>query len=336
MNVVLLIPTGIGCEIGGHAGDANPVAKLIGACCDKLIIHPNVVNASDVNEMPDNALYVEGSILDRFLSGEIKLREVHQNKILVAVNSPVTADSINAINAGRATIGIDADIIELKTPLQMIATMENGCATGIVNGWQELIKQVAIYDFDALAIHTPITVDRQVALNYFQHGGVNPWGGVEAKASKLIATALNKPVAHAPIDTVTIDDKELYFIHEKIVDTRIAVEAISRCYLHCVLKGLHRAPRIENINGNGLSCNDIDFMLSPHGCIGIPHNACILNRIPVIVVKENTTVFSELNYRFTYVENYLEAAGLITAYRAGITAKSVQRPLSSVNVIKEK
>ncbi len=55
MNVVLIIPTGIGCEIGGHAGDANPVAKLIGACCDNLILHPNVVNASDVNEMPENS-----------------------------------------------------------------------------------------------------------------------------------------------------------------------------------------------------------------------------------------------------------------------------------------
>ncbi|MHB8898830.1 MAG: DUF3326 domain-containing protein [Thermoguttaceae bacterium] len=27
MNIVLVIPTGIGCEIGGHAGDANPVAN---------------------------------------------------------------------------------------------------------------------------------------------------------------------------------------------------------------------------------------------------------------------------------------------------------------------
>ena len=68
MIVVLIVPTGLGAEIGGHAGDANPVAKLLGACCDKLITHPNVVNGSDINEMPENALYVEGSILDRFLS----------------------------------------------------------------------------------------------------------------------------------------------------------------------------------------------------------------------------------------------------------------------------
>ena len=29
MNVVLIIPTGLGAEVGGHAGDANPVAKVI-------------------------------------------------------------------------------------------------------------------------------------------------------------------------------------------------------------------------------------------------------------------------------------------------------------------
>ena len=75
MNIVLIIPTGIGAEIGGHAGDGNPVAKLFGSICDNLITHPNVVNASDINEMPENTLYVEGSILDRFLRGEIYLNQ---------------------------------------------------------------------------------------------------------------------------------------------------------------------------------------------------------------------------------------------------------------------
>ena len=34
MNVVMIIPTGIGCEIGGHCGDATPPARLLGACCE--------------------------------------------------------------------------------------------------------------------------------------------------------------------------------------------------------------------------------------------------------------------------------------------------------------
>ena len=67
---ILIIPTGIGCEIGGHAGDANPVCKLLASCSDLLITHPNVVNSSDINEMPDNVWYVEGALLDRFILGE--------------------------------------------------------------------------------------------------------------------------------------------------------------------------------------------------------------------------------------------------------------------------
>ena len=75
MNVVMIVPTGIGCEIGGHAGDASPAAKLLASVCDNLIIHPNVVNASDINEITENMWYVEGSILDRFLLNQIKLRK---------------------------------------------------------------------------------------------------------------------------------------------------------------------------------------------------------------------------------------------------------------------
>ena len=55
-NVVMLVPTGIGCEIGGHAGDAGPAARLLASVCDRLLLHPNVVNGSDMNEMPENAL----------------------------------------------------------------------------------------------------------------------------------------------------------------------------------------------------------------------------------------------------------------------------------------
>ncbi|MBI3301389.1 MAG: DUF3326 domain-containing protein [Deltaproteobacteria bacterium] len=63
-NVVLLVPTGIGAEIGGHAGDAGPVARMLAEVSDTLVLHPNVVNASDLNEMPQNALYVEGAVPD--------------------------------------------------------------------------------------------------------------------------------------------------------------------------------------------------------------------------------------------------------------------------------
>ena len=74
-NAVMLVPTGIGSEIGGHAGDAAPAARLLAGACDTLITHPNVVNASDINELPENGLYVEGSVISNLLMGTIGLRK---------------------------------------------------------------------------------------------------------------------------------------------------------------------------------------------------------------------------------------------------------------------
>ncbi len=332
MNVVFIVPTGIGAEIGGHAGDATPAAKLIASVCDKLIVHPNVVNASDTNEMTDNMLYVEGSILDRFLEGQIGLKEAYQNKILVVANSPLPGSTVNAVSAGRVTIGIDAEIMELKTPLKMIGRMEKGVATGDVLGWEELIQQVRGYEFDALAIHTFIEVSEKIALHYFRNGGVNPWGGVEAKASKLIADKLGKPVAHAPYVDFINESKEMFTIYNEVVDPRIAPEIISTCFLHCVLRGLHKAPRVS-MGDDAYWNTDIGFMVSPVNVAGRPHTACVKAGIPVIAVEENKTVLNdEMPSSFIVVKNYLEAAGVISAKKAGITLSSIKRPLERTTI----
>ncbi|MBU0958863.1 MAG: DUF3326 domain-containing protein [Nanoarchaeota archaeon] len=324
MNVVLIVPTGIGAEIGGHSGDANPVAKLIGKCCDKLITHPNVVNGSDINEMPENTLYVEGSVLDRFLRGEIFLKEVFYNKILLVVNKPINNDTINAVNAARVTIGANIKIIELNTTLEMTGFYKNGKADGKVNGFIELVEQIKDYDFDALAIHSNIKVERETKLNYLKNGGVNPWGGIEAITSKLIADKIDRPVAHSPfIDWAKGDDLKDF---NEVVDPRMSAEMVSICYLHCVLKGLHRAPIIDY--NKGLSVDDIDFLITPINCVGEPHIACIDADIKIIAVKENKTVLNDkMPDSFIVVDNYIEAAGLLMAYKAGVACHSVRRPL---------
>ncbi len=79
--------TGIGAEIGGHAGDATPVATLLATVCDTLVTHPNVVNASDVIDIPSNALYVEGSVISRLLMGTIGLHRVRGNRLLVVIGA---------------------------------------------------------------------------------------------------------------------------------------------------------------------------------------------------------------------------------------------------------
>lgn len=316
MNVVMIVPTGIGCSIGGHAGDANPAAKLLGSACDNLILHPNVVNASDINEMPENAWYVEGGILDRFLNGEIYLKKPKANKILLIVNKPIRPETINAVNAARHTIGCDIEICELETPVEMEGFYkEDGSATGLFRGVDSLVDQIKNIEFDAAALSTQIKVKKEIALSYFRMGGVNPWGKIEAMVSKEITNRINKPFAHAPVET---DDLEIRALNE-VVDPRIAAEVISTCYIHCVFKGLHKAPRISKA---GLSVDDIDCLVTPVNCVGQPHLACLRKRIPVIAVANNVpAVTVDMPKEFIIANTYLEAAGMILAIKTGINLR---------------
>jgi len=321
MNTVFIIPTGIGCKIGGHAGDATPAFKLIASISDIAITHPNVVNASDINEMPDNTWYVEGSILDRFLEGKIYLEKPKNNRILLAVNKPIRPETINAVNAARHTIGCEIEIMEMIDLFEMDGYFNSDRSAGGEHyGVTSLIWQIKKhgYDFDALAIATPITVPKEMALHYFRNGGVNPWGGIEAIVSKKIANELNKPVAHAPIEN---DDPEIKFFNE-LVNPRIAAEVLSMAYIHCVFKGLHKAPRISD---KGLYVSDIDILVTPWECFGRPHKACIRNGVEILGVKENTTCIDEsLNEDDAYwVDNYIEAAGWLQSYKKGITRYSI-------------
>ncbi len=327
---VFIVPTGLGAQIGGHAGDANPAAKLIASCCDKLIVHPNVVNASDINEMTENMLYVDGHMLDRFLTGSIGLKEVTKpNRIILAANPPITPMTINAVNAARVTIGADIEIVELHKELKMIASTHEGGKQqgGLTFGVDHLVDQFtsayAKGEFDVLALHTPILVQRDIALDYLRNGGINPWGGVEAQVSRQISKFLKCPVAHAPLDTTPNNDPELLNFNE-IVHSRIAPEQISNAYLHCVLKGLHRAPLPVVHTATSIHPSDVDFMISPWCEDGEPHKACMKRGIPIIYVKSNSVeACRKSNQNGLVALSYLEAAGMISCMNAGVTPVSV-------------
>ena len=328
MNVVFIIPTGIGCSIGGHAGDATPAAKLIASVCDKIILHPNVVNASDINEMPENALYVEGSILDRFLFGMTRLQQVQSNKILVVVNKATPA-LVNAVNAARSTIGIQATMMALDTPLAMSGWVEDDRATGEVTGLWAAIDQLQDTEgYDAVALVTPIRVHPDTVLEYFRSTGcsVNPWGGIEAFVSSSIADAISKPVAHAPEEDSSAEAAPALakLLYNEVVDRRKAAEVSAEFYIHCILKGLHRAPRPSSW---GISRESVMCLVTPSMCFGRPHEACLSAGIPVIAVRENITALRvEEHPDFLYVENYLEAAGLIACMNAGVNPQMVRSP----------
>ena len=330
MNVVFIVPTGIGAEIGGHAGDATPAAKLIASLCDKLFVHPNVVNASDVNEMTENMLYVEGSILDRFLEGQVGLEEVHSNRMLVVVNE-IRTETVNAASGARATMGADIEMLELKTPLKMVATMRDGKASGDIYGLDEALEQLTKCDFDVLIVNTPIETEEEKVKEYLRKdGGVNLWGGVEAKLSKLMSEKLHCSVIHAPVEA-----SEVFRTFNEVVDPRKAAEMVSVCYLHCCFKGGHAAPRMS-MKDNAHWNTDIDFLVSPINVVGRPHIACRTHSIPIIAVRENKTVLNDvMPDDFIIAENYLEAAGIISAKKAGVTIASVGRPLRKTKIRKK-
>ncbi len=330
MNGIFIIPTGIGCEIGGHAGDATPSAKLIASVCDNLIVHPNVVNASDINEQTENMLYVEGSIIDRFLQGQIALEEVYCNRILLVVNKPLMNETVNSINAGRNTIGTNIDILELDVPLTLDGIFKpDGSASGIMTGAEQAVIQIETYKqehpFDVLAIQTVIDVEEEIAIKYLKEMGVNPWGGAEALCSRYFSRELGLQCAHAPYESGSLKN------FNEIVDPRQAAEVVSVSYIHCILKGLHKAPKIVDYNCRSkatIRVDDIDVMVSPDGCWGVPHEACANWGIPIIFVRENKNIFKPfdtISKNCIMAENYMEAAGIISSIKAGIDRGSVRR-----------
>ncbi len=297
-NIVFIVPTGIGAEVGGHAGDATPVARVLAEVCDILITHPNVVNASDINEMPQNALYVEGSTIARLMMGTVGLHPVRSNRVMMIMDAHeiemFANDTVNAVSAARATYGLNCPkIIQLDPPLRMAAEfMRSGRAAGKINGLERVL---AVLDenrdnFDALAIASVIELDEETHQSYFQQGGEmsNPWGGVEAMLTHALSLLLDLPTAHSPM----LENHNVANFDLGLVEPRLAAEAISLTFIQCMLKGLHRSPGIvtdsDAIRETGvLSAADISCLVIPDNCIGLPTLAALEQGIPVIAVREN-------------------------------------------------
>ena len=350
-NVVHLVPTGIGAEIGGHAGDATPTAKLLASVCDTLITHPNVVNASDIIDLPDNALYVEGSVICRLLMGTVGLNPTRSNSLLVLMDAhdvPVFNNAVvNSVSAARSSYGLRADVVTLEPQMNM-AWREaiSGRAAGRVEGLQPLFD--ALYrhaaHFDAIAITSVIDVPPNAHDDYFRLEGdmINPWGGVEALLTHATSLTYDKPSAHAPM----FESFDLANSDPGVVDPRMAAEAVSLTFLQCILKGLHRSPRIVHDNElfhreSVLTSENVSCLVIPDGCIGLPTLAALEQGITVIAVEENQNLMrntlAELPWQrdqLYTVNNYWEAAGIIAALRTGITPESTRRPLRRTAVIR--
>lgn len=349
-NVVFIVPTGVGAEIGGHAGDAAPAARLLAEVSDTLLTHPNVVNASDVNELPANGLYVEGSVLSRVLMGTAGVQPARSNRVLVVIDEhddPLFVNAaINTVNGARSAYGLDCSrVVKLMPPVRMTAEFApSGRAAGRVEQLDSLFDVLEKYrgEYDAVALSSVISVPHQYHSEYFDKGGemVNPWGGVEAMLTHAVSEVFGVPTAHAPM----FESREIANMDPGEVDPRMASEAVSLTFLQCVLKGLAASPRIVSTIGDShgldaITARDISCLVIPDGCLGLPTLAALEQGIAVVAVKENKNLMrNDLEHlpwspgQFFQVDNYWEAAGVVGCIRAGLPPSSVRRPLPSVEV----
>lgn len=349
-NVALVIPTGVGAEVGGDSGDACAVARFVASNCDTLITHPNVVNAADINELPSNGLYVEGSVLARFLMGTVALERVRSNRVVVFaddhIDKFISDATVNSVSAARATLGLNCpEVILMQDTISMRALYsDSGRAVGSIDKLERLVDKLKELEgsFDAVALSSVIKVPKEFHLDYFRKEMINPWGGVEAMLTHSISTLFNVQSAHSPM----MESRDIMNLDVGTVHPTKSAEAVSTTYLHCILKGLHNAPKIHLISDSQdttglMDVSEVSCLIIPERCLGLPTLAALEQGIPVIAVRDSknrmSNDFESLPFQpgnLLIAENYLEAVGIMQALKSGVSVESIRRPLSHTKVTK--
>lgn len=342
--VLSIIPTGVGCNIGGYAGDAAPVTNLLASTADYLITNPNAVNASDFIKMDDNVVYTEGFSIDLFCQGLVNLYRPYSNRVGLIIEK-TAADGLdivfNILNAVRATHGVDIqDYVITDQPIGgRCVENKTGAFVGTIDNpgvLFEACQQLMAKGVDAIAVTS--NIQDLPTENYAKHFAgeyANPVGGVEAVISHLITKRFQIPAAHGPL----LNIKQLDLAHN-VVDARGAGEMASISGLACVLIGLQRAPQIkvqpDSRVADIININNLLAVVTPAGCLGsIPVLSTRKYKIPVIAVRGNETVLNitqskvRLN-NVVEVSNYAEAAGVALALKKGISVEGISRPLRTL------
>jgi Protein of unknown function (DUF3326) len=342
--VLSLIPTGVGCDIGGYAGDAAPATSLLAAAADYLITNPNAVNASNFIRLDDNVVYTEGYSIDLFCQGRVNLYRPYANRVGLIVEKTEAGglDAVfNIVNTVRAIHGVEiADIVVTDRPIGgRCVENQSGAFAGTVDHPEvlfEACEKLIARGADAIAVTS--NIQDLPAENYAKHFDgqyPNPVGGVEAVISHLITRRYQLPSAHAPL----LNIKQLELTHS-VVDARGAGEMASASGLACVLIGLRGAPQLRprpvRRVADILNLNNLLAVVTPASCLGgVPVLATRKHNIPVIAVRDNRTVLhvTQEEARLSgviEVQNYAEAAGLVVALKAGISLESIARPMHTL------
>ena len=363
LPTLLIIPTGIGCDVGGYAGDAIPAARLLASASECLITHPNVMNGGSLYWPETCIQYVEGYSLNLFAAGEVFLKPVRQQKVGLLLDAGLETDlkkrHLQVADGCVATLGLDIGPM-ITTERAIRINLKKGLSGSswgnieepdvLLRGAEKLKKAGAT----AIAVITRFPDDgNQLETKLYRQGnGVDIIAGVEAVISHFLVKHLLIPCAHAPGLAPLPIDYDL--------DPRTSGEEVGYTFLQSVLVGLSRAPDLisksaikskENsffqVN-TLLSNSDLGAVVAPQGALGGEAVlSCIERFIPLIIVSNQGVLnvsstkmrldclSSDKDKNILFAENYLEAAGLITALRHGINIKSLRRPIDCLKELNE-
>ena len=347
LPTLLVIPTGIGCSIGGFAGDGLPVARLLAAASGCLITHPNVMNGAALYWSDPRLHYVEGWALNRFARGELALAPVRRQRVGLLLDAAMEPElqlrHLQVADACRATLGLSiGPVVITDQAVEVRLTRgESGASWGqlghpdaLLRGAERLCREGAT----AIAVVTRFPDDHgSGALQaYRQDGGVDPLAGAEAVISHLLGSRFGLPCAHAPAQGPLASEPGL--------DPRAAAEELGHTFLACVLVGLSRAPDLIPLGSLAkappvasgpldlLHPSRIGVVVAPAGALGGEAVlSCAERGIPLIAVEGNPCLLAvtaeALGLKALKVGSYAEAAGLVLALREGIAPEALGRPL---------
>jgi len=337
LPTVMVIPTGIGCELGGYAGDAIPAARLLAAASGCLITHPNVMNAAALYWSDPRIHYVEGSSLDRFAAGALALRPVRRQRIGLLLDAGIEPElrqrHLQVADGCRASLGLEiGPVVDTDQPLEVSLSLgASGISWGRLGRPDALLRAGArLKGAGATAIAVvarfPDDPGSTALTAYRQGSGVDALAGAEAVISHLLSQELGLPCAHAPALSPLPLDPQL--------DPRAAGEELGYTFLACVLVGLSRAPDLvpaARATPADLAIDQVGALLAPAGALGGAAVLAAAERgIPVITVHNSCLLQVDaeaLGLSVLPARSYGEAAGLVLALREGISPAALRRPL---------
>jgi hypothetical protein len=365
LPILLVIPTGVGCSVGGYAGDGLPAARLLAAASGCLITHPNVMNGAALYWSDRRILYVEGWALDRFAAGELALAPVAGRRVGLLLDAGIEpelrARQLQAAEACRATLGLSiGPVVTTEVPLGVgLSLGPSGSSWGTLERPDALLrageKLVAAGATAIAAVaRFPDDPDSEALAAYRAGSGVDALAGAEAVISHLLVRQFGIPCAHAPALAPLPLDPDL--------DPRASAEELGHTFLPCVLVGLSRAPDLLPLGpddgtaggwpgrpdrwpagrfgpgqeltraGGLLEASSLGAVVAPAGALGGEAVlACAARGVPLIAVAGNDCLLrvsdEALGLEVISASSYTEAAGLVLALREGLDPAMLRRPL---------